>query len=49
MDVRSFIVPGYTLMVKLYGWSGVRVLPWSRVRVSVLAHSRVIVLVFAGS
>ena len=48
-DVTSFIVPGCTVMVVLYLWFGVRVTPWSRVKVSVLAHSRVIVLVFAGS
>ena len=48
-DVTSFIVPGCTVMVVLYLWFGVRVIPWSRVKVSVLAHSRVIVLVFAGS
>ena len=49
MDVRSFIVPGYTLMVILYLWSGVRGIPWSRVRVRVVAYCRVMVLVFAGS
>ena len=48
-DVTSFIVPGCAVMVILYLWSGVRVIPWSRVRVSVLAHSRAIVLVFAES
>ena len=34
-------------MVVLYSWSGVRDIPWSRVRVRVLAHCRVMVLVFA--
>ena len=50
-DVTSFIVPGCTVMVILYSWSGVRVIPWSRVRVRVrvLAHCRVMVLAFAGS
>ena len=62
-DVRSCIVPGCTVMVVLYSWSGagctiivilyscsgVRGIPWSRVRVRVLAHCRVMVLVFAGS
>ena len=36
-------------MVILYSWSGVRGIPWSRVRVRVVAHCRVMVLVFAGS
>jgi len=47
-DVRSFIVPGCTVMVVLYSWSGVRDIPWSRVRVRVLAHCKVMVLAFAG-
>ena len=37
-DVRSFIVPGYTVMVVLYSWSGVRGIPWSSFRVRALAH-----------
>ena len=45
-DVTSFIVPGCTVMGILYCWSGVRVIQWSRVRVRVLAHCRVMVLVF---
>ena len=48
-DVINFIVPGGTVMVVLYSWSGVRDIPWSRVRVRVLAHCRVMVLVFARS
>ena len=41
-DVISSIVPGCTVMVVLD-------IPWSRVRVMVLAHCRVMVLVFTGS
>ena len=48
-DVISFIVPGCTVMVILYSWSGVRGIPWSRFRVRVLTYCRVMVLVFAGS
>ena len=49
-DVRSCIVPGYTVMVVLYSWSGFRDIPWSRVRViMVLTCSGVIVMVFTGS
>ena len=48
-DVTSFIVPGCMVMVILYSCSGVRGIPWSRVRVRVLAHCRVMVLVFARS
>jgi len=36
------------VMVILYSWSGVRGIQWFRVRVRVLAHSRVMVLVFPG-
>ena len=49
MDVRSFIIPGCMVMVILYSSSDVRGIPWTRVRVRVLAHCRVMVLVFAGS
>ena len=45
----KFIISGCTIIVILYQWSGVRGIPWSRVRVRVLAHSRVMVLVFTGS
>ena len=48
-DVRSFIVPGCTVMVVLYSWSGIRDIPWSRVRVRVVAYCRVMVLGFAVS
>ena len=48
-DVRSFIVPGCTVMVVLYSCSGVRDIPWSRVRVMVLACCGVMVMVFTGS
>ena len=36
-------------MVIVYSCSGVGGIPWSRVRVRVLAHCRVMVLVFTGS
>ena len=36
-------------MVILYSCSGVRGIAWSRVRVRVLAHCRVMILVFPGS
>ena len=49
MDVRSFIVPGCTVMVVLYSCSGVRDIPWSRVRVMVLACFEVMVMAFTGS
>ena len=48
-DVTSFIIPGCTVMVILYWWSGVRGIPWSRVRVRVVAYCRVMVLAFAES
>ena len=48
-DVRSFIVPGCTVMVVLYSWSGVRDITWSRVRVMALTCCGVMVMVFAGS
>ena len=48
-DVRSFIVPGCTVMVVLYSWPGVRDIPWSRVRVMVPACCGVMVMAFTGS
>ena len=48
-DVRSFIIPGCTVMVILYSWSGVKGIPLSRFRVRVVTYCRVMVLVFAGS
>ena len=48
-DVRSFIVPGCTVMIVLCSWSGVRDIPWSRVRVMVLACCGVMVKVFTES
>ena len=48
-DVRSFIVPGCTVMVVFYSWSGVRDITWSRVRVMALTCCGVMVMVFAGS
>ena len=47
--VRSFIIPGCTVMVIVYSWSGVRDIPWSRVRVMVLTSCGVMVRVFTGS
>ena len=47
-DVRSCIVPGCTVTVVLYSWSGVRDIPWSRVRVRVVAYCRVMVLHLQG-
>ena len=47
--VTSCIVPGCTVMVVLYSWSGVRDIPWSRVRVMVLACCGVMVMAFTGS
>ena len=49
MDVRSFIVPGRTVMAILYSCSGVGGIPWSRVRVRVLAHCRVMAVAFTAS
>ena len=47
-DAISFIVPGCTVMVTLYSWSGVRDIPWSRVRVRVVAYCRVMDLHLQG-
>jgi len=48
-DVIRFIVPGCTVMVTLYSWSGDRDITWSRVRVMVLACCGVMVIVFTRS